>query len=584
MKVLNKDECTALRSLAILIIVLHNFSHWLPGASKENEFAFSIDNSYNFYHSVFSTEFIIHLFSFWGHLGVPVFVFLSAYGLSLKYDDKEPIQKKDFLLTHYKKLVLPLLYGTIVYLIVIYMKEGFIDTSIPRFITQCTMLLNLIYPYEQNLAPGPYWYFSMTMQLYIVYFFLVHHRSMKWLMILTVVSIIFIGGLYHQQQLLIWTKYNVWGWLLPFTLGIIAVRLPILSVAFSNKMRNVVVFFITGILLFSFGFNYYLWIFIPLITVFLAISIVKLIPATFWKKIHIIGENSLFLFVIHPIIRPILIPFAPHLGNYWALLFYFIATIVIAITIAKRKLLPLLPLLLIIALLAIWERIPIKGNGWSKQTIYVGLLDIWYGTSTDDKAHALWIDDDSTEGVFIVKKIADKVGIQPAFAVIADKMKPEVADTLVSWQQQGAGIVLHGLRHERWKEWDKSQIENDIRQSYQRLYEQGFDTTRILKLIIPPHGCNTGTIRKVIRQKGCQMVSGASLVNPDRHVFLLGRIAITPQTNIEEMQQLLKKAYKQKAFVIFSTHSSIPSWFSEEKTHEVLKIAKDIGFIFAINE
>ena len=239
---------------------------------------------------------------------------------------------------------------------------------------------------------------------------------------------------------------------------------------------------------------------------------------------------------------------------------------------------------MIIALLAIWERIPIKGNGWSKQTIYVGLLDIWYGTSTDDKAHALWIDDDSTEGVFIVKKIADKVGIQPAFAVIADKMKPEVADTLVSWQQQGAGIVLHGLRHERWKEWDKSQIENDIRQSYQRLYEQGFDTTRILKLIIPPHGCNTGTIRKVIRQKGCQMVSGASLVNPDRHVFLLGRIAITPQTNIEEMQQLLKKAYKQKAFVIFSTHSSIPSWFSEEKTHEVLKIAKDIGFIFAINE
>jgi len=239
-------------------------------------------------------------------------------------------------------------------------------------------------------------------------------------------------------------------------------------------------------------------------------------------------------------------------------------------------------LLLIIAILVVmaWRRAPLKGNGWSKQTIYVGLLDIWYGTSTDNKAYALWIDDDSSEGVFTVKRIADEVSIQPAFAVIADQMTPKVADSLASWQRQGAGIVLHGFRHERWKEWDKSQIENDIRQSYQRLYEQGFDTTRILKLIVPPHGCNTRTIRQVIRQQGCQMISGASLVNPDRHVFQLGRIAITPQTDIAAMRQLLQKAYERNAFIIFSTHSSIPNWFSEEKTRQVLEIAKEIGFVF----
>lgn len=584
MKLLSKDECTALRSLAILSIVLHNFSHWLPGAAKENEFAYSIYNSNYFYHSIFSSDFFLHLFSFWGHLGVPVFIFLSAYGLSLKYDDKQLIEKKDFLLTHYKKLFYPLLYGTIVYLIVIYMKEGYIDSSIPRFITQCTMLLNLIYPYEQNLAPGPYWYFSMTMQLYLIYLFIVHRRSMKWLLILTLISIIFIGGLYYHHKLLIWAKYNVSGWLLPFTLGIIAVRRHFFIAIFSNKMRNVGVFFITSILLFAFSFNYYLWIFIPLITVFLAISIVRMIPAILWNNIHIIGENSLYLFVVHPIIRPILIPFAPNLGNYWALLIYLVATITMAVVIAKRKWMFLLPLLLVLSIPTIWGRIPLKGNGWSKQTIYVGVLDVWHGASTDEKAHALWIDDDSSEGVFTVKRIADEIGIRPAFAVIADRMKPEVADSLAAWQRQGAGIVLHGLRHERWKEWDKSQIENDIRQSYRRLYEQGFDTAHILKLIIPPHGCNTSVIRQVIKQQGCQMISGASLVNPDRHVFQLGRIAITPQTNIEEMRQFLEKAYQRKAFVIFSTHSSIPTWFSEKKSKEVLKIAKEIGFDFTVSE
>ena len=240
-------------------------------------------------------------------------------------------------------------------------------------------------------------------------------------------------------------------------------------------------------------------------------------------------------------------------------------------------------LILLVAII-IWWRAPIFGNGLTKQTIYVGLLDVWHGSSTDDKAYAMWIDDDSTIGVFQVKKIADAVGIPPYFAVIADKMEPEVADSLASWQRQGAGIVLHGLRHERWWDWNASQIEADIRQSYQRLHEQGFDTAKIMKLVIPPHGCNNKTIRKVIAQQGCKMISGASLINPDRHVFQYGRIGIGPDTDLEKMRKMLQKAYEKKAFVIFGTHSSIPEIFSVEKTQKVLQIAKEIGFCFDIND
>lgn len=237
-------------------------------------------------------------------------------------------------------------------------------------------------------------------------------------------------------------------------------------------------------------------------------------------------------------------------------------------------------LIIIVIVFFVWWRMPLIGNELSKQTIYVGLLDAWYGFSTDDIAYAMWIDDDSTEGVFKVKAIADEVGVKPAFAVIADRMEPAVADSLASWQHRGAGIVLHGLRHERWKEWDESQIEKDIRQSYQRLHEQGFDTTNIMKLVIPPHGCNTRAIRKVIAQQGCQMISGASLVNPDRHIFQFGRISIGPDTDLDAMQEMLKKAYDRKAFVIFGTHSSIPEIFSTEKTREVLTMAKEMGFCF----
>ena len=79
------------------------------------------------------------------------------------------------------------------------------------------------------------------------------------------------------------------------------------------------------------------------------------------------------------------------------------------------------------------------------------------------------------------------------------------------------------------------------------------------------------------------MISGASLVNPDRHVFQYGRIGIGPETDIDAMRELLQKAYDRKAFVIFGTHSSIPESFSEEMTKEVLQIAKEIGFCFNIN-
>lgn len=233
----------------------------------------------------------------------------------------------------------------------------------------------------------------------------------------------------------------------------------------------------------------------------------------------------------------------------------------------------------ILIIVGLW-RAPIIGNEWSKQTIYVGFLDMWYGGSSDEEAHAMWIDDDSTEGVFLVKRICDSTGITPVFAVIAERMRQDVADSLAAWQRQGAGIVLHGLRHERWKDWKEVDIENDITQSRQKLHEQGFDTARILKMVIPPHGSNTRTIRKVIARQGCQMISGATLVNPDRHVFQLGRIGITPNTNIDEMRKLLQKAYQRKAFVIFGTHSSIPECFSVEKTQEVLTMAKEIGFCF----
>ncbi len=226
---------------------------------------------------------------------------------------------------------------------------------------------------------------------------------------------------------------------------------------------------------------------------------------------------------------------------------------------------------------------PLVENEWNKQTIYVGIIDIWYGNSNDYQAHAMWIDDDCGEGISIVNRISTELGIKPIYAIIPEKTPKHLIDSLIYWQKNGAGIVLHGLRHERWKEWGEQLIANDIEQSYKRLHELGFDTAKILKIIVPPHACNTQAIRKVISKKGHQMVTGASLVNPDRSVFQLGRISITPDTDTIKMRVLLQKAYQRNNFIIFGTHSSLPGAFSEEKTKKVLQMAKEIGFDFDFN-
>ena len=42
---LTRKECSALRGIAILGIMLHNYCHWLRMAVKENEFTFSATNN-----------------------------------------------------------------------------------------------------------------------------------------------------------------------------------------------------------------------------------------------------------------------------------------------------------------------------------------------------------------------------------------------------------------------------------------------------------------------------------------------------------------------------------------------------------
>ena len=243
----------------------------------------------------------------------------------------------------------------------------------------------------------------------------------------------------------------------------------------------------------------------------------------------------------------------------------------------EKRVILLLTTIVIAILLFVYRNTTIVAGHWSKQTLYLWFRNCGHIQAKGTSPRILLIDDDSGEGIYKVKQICDELHMKATFAVIPSMENQATKDSLKSWQKQGYGIALHGYNHDNWRDWTYENIVNDITKSEEWLSASGFLPLKT-RYVVAPHGCNTQAVRKAIRDKGYQMVTGANLLNPDTEVFQMGRIFITPDTDMKEMESLLRKAKKRKLFVIFGTHSSIQNEFSAEKTKAVLQMAKSLGF------
>lgn len=77
------------KGIGILLIIFHNYFHTFPEFPPECEFKYAPENVSRFTEAMLSGNLriiILSLFSFLGHYGVSIFVFVSGYGLSKRYD------------------------------------------------------------------------------------------------------------------------------------------------------------------------------------------------------------------------------------------------------------------------------------------------------------------------------------------------------------------------------------------------------------------------------------------------------------------------------------------------------------------
>lgn len=342
---LTRAECNALRGIAILGIFLHNFCHWLNPVVKENEYQYFQHNVDWFAECAARVNelFPAHVISFFGHYGVPVFLFLSAYGLEMKYGngqgkapDGRRVVVSSFVRYHYLKLFKMMIVGFICFTVVDAMTAGSWHYNVAQIVGQLLMINNFYDQPDRNIWPGPFWFFGLMLQLYVVYRLLLYRRHWGWtvgLMAVCTVAQLFMDP--EGENLNYW-RYNFMGGMLPFGLGLLFARygnkVMLVNLTFGSFLMSWVVcsFFIV-----SASGSFYTWAIVPALVCYASVYFIKTVSTLPlpWLRARIgsvlgwLGNVSAALFVIHPAIRKVFITVSRQGDIYTGLLLYAIASL-----------------------------------------------------------------------------------------------------------------------------------------------------------------------------------------------------------------------------------------------------------------
>ena len=305
---------------------------------KENEYQFhqaNVDRLMNLLTSP-SWDLPLQLFSFFGHYGVPVFLFLSGYGLVLKYEDSSLSGTEEggvasFVWKHYMKLFPMMLLGFAVFAMVDWITPGRHHWTWQDIIMQLTMTINFSPVPDKVIWPGPYWFFGLIMQLYIVYRLLLYRRHWGW----TVGAIIVCWAIQQtcmdspDGDAINIIRYNCIGGMLPFGMGLLAAKFgtdrPDRSLGF-----HVMLFVLSIVAVIALSLSFSTWLWVPAFIVLLNVGFIKLLPQWCLIAFEWVGGISAAIFVCHPITRKIFIPISRHGDLLDGLAIYIVTTIVLA--------------------------------------------------------------------------------------------------------------------------------------------------------------------------------------------------------------------------------------------------------------
>lgn len=329
----DRTDSQILKGIGILIIILHNYFHMLPGFPPECEFKYFPENVSQFINAMTSGNWrttLFSLFSFLGHYGVSVFVFVSGYGLTKRYGQSDDVWWHILLHRAIQlwKWIIP-----VALLLIIdryWGKAWFTQQYLGNQQIWTDLLFMLTFTAnglaDRFIIVGPWWYFGMAFQLYVVYVLFLRRASDRtiWIAMAAAWALLLILQGLGLDSLVFAFRYNFVGWLPVFGIGMLVARHPI---TLSGK------WIVLGCALFVLSlFNPYLWIFSSVLTLFPIIAVLPLFKKGIVCKISVaLGGLSAALFITHAFIRNWVVErYAPLMQPEWSGLLYLALCLAVA--------------------------------------------------------------------------------------------------------------------------------------------------------------------------------------------------------------------------------------------------------------
>lgn len=305
-----------MKGYGILFIALHNFFHLgsITNYVHENEFEYRVQRTWDYFDVIRSFEVsgFGQFFSFLGWIGMPVFLFISGYGLVKKYENNRDFNMGRHVFYSWKKLFLLLLPAAL-YFIMLSIIVGNWKSVALKTLFQFTLLNNFAIPIIEFI-PGVYWYFSLTFEFYLLYI-LIRRWNVKQLLFLLcgmlvvqVIAICFLGG--PTSDIWLWIKHNFIGWGQIFLIGMIAAKTDFGKYFPSNIFLLWLLTVACLCLLPVLQLNVWTWLlFVPFVALLFFVFLSSAINNNIiLKKLGVwLGDYSSFIFVAHPVARSIVL-------------------------------------------------------------------------------------------------------------------------------------------------------------------------------------------------------------------------------------------------------------------------------------
>lgn len=328
----SRSDSQILKGIGILLIILHNFFQVFPEFPPECEFKYIPDNVSQFADAMLSGNIrttLLSLFSFLGHYGVSIFVFVSGYGLAKRYE-QSPDAGWHILLhraTQLWKWIIPM-----ALLLVIDRYCGHAELT-GKYIGNNKIWTDLLFMLtftanglaDRFILAGPWWYFGMAFQLYVVYVLFLRRALDRTLWIATAaawVLLLTLQGLGLDRWVFAF-RYNFVGWLPVFCIGMLVARHP-LQLSWT--------WFVLGSVLFVLSlFNPYLWILSSALVLFPILAILPLFKKGFASNVALsLGRLSAALFITHIFVREQVLVYAQVVPVEWLGLIYLTLCLAVA--------------------------------------------------------------------------------------------------------------------------------------------------------------------------------------------------------------------------------------------------------------